>query len=188
MEELFQEVQSAFAVLSDPHERRWYDLHREAILTGKLAQENKSGPPASVAEPPAADLTPFFSASAFEGFGTASARGFYTIFAAIFREIAAEESELLAAPDVSDATAAADSTAPTRPPPFGDAASPWAECDAFYSHWQVFETRRTYAAEDRHSAQQLERANKQRRKAMERENHKLRSEARRKRQVGTHAL
>jgi curved DNA-binding protein CbpA len=32
---MFQEIQHAYAVLSDPHERRWYDDHREDILRGK---------------------------------------------------------------------------------------------------------------------------------------------------------
>lgn len=31
---LFAEVQQAYEVLSDPHERAWYDSHREAILRG----------------------------------------------------------------------------------------------------------------------------------------------------------
>lgn len=30
----FQEIQSAYEVLSDPHERKWYDDHREQILRG----------------------------------------------------------------------------------------------------------------------------------------------------------
>jgi DnaJ family protein A protein 5 len=31
---LFQECQGAYSVLSDPHERQWYDDHREQILKG----------------------------------------------------------------------------------------------------------------------------------------------------------
>lgn len=30
----FQLLRAAFAVLSDPHERQWYDDHRDAILRG----------------------------------------------------------------------------------------------------------------------------------------------------------
>ena len=30
----FQLIQAAYAVLSDPQERAWYDDHREAILRG----------------------------------------------------------------------------------------------------------------------------------------------------------
>ena len=32
--ERFKEIQSAYAVLSDKHERSWYDQHRESILRG----------------------------------------------------------------------------------------------------------------------------------------------------------
>jgi curved DNA-binding protein CbpA len=30
----FQEIQNAYEVLSDPHERKWYDDHRDQILRG----------------------------------------------------------------------------------------------------------------------------------------------------------
>lgn len=30
----FQEIQNAYEVLSDPHEKKWYDDHREQILRG----------------------------------------------------------------------------------------------------------------------------------------------------------
>ncbi|GAB1211087.1 hypothetical protein ATERTT37_000199 [Aspergillus terreus] len=35
--ELFAEVQAAYEVLSDPHERAWYDSHRDAFLGGDSA-------------------------------------------------------------------------------------------------------------------------------------------------------
>ena len=66
----FQAVQAAFAVLGDVLERRWYDMHREAILSGGLEQ---SGPAARAwstmtEEEPETDLMPFFSPAAFSGF------------------------------------------------------------------------------------------------------------------------
>lgn len=30
--EKFKEISTAYAVLSDPHEKKWYDDHRESIL------------------------------------------------------------------------------------------------------------------------------------------------------------
>ena len=33
--EEFQAVQEAYRTLSDPHERQWYDDHRDQILSGK---------------------------------------------------------------------------------------------------------------------------------------------------------
>ena len=39
----FKEVQAAYATLSDPQERAWYDLHREAIMQGAGPRE-ETGP------------------------------------------------------------------------------------------------------------------------------------------------
>ncbi|KAF4520178.1 hypothetical protein B566_EDAN003890 [Ephemera danica] len=39
--EQFQLIQQAFEVLSDPHERAWYDDHREAILKGGFDDDKK---------------------------------------------------------------------------------------------------------------------------------------------------
>lgn len=35
----FQEIQAAYEVLSDPHEKKWYDDHREQILRGDDGDE-----------------------------------------------------------------------------------------------------------------------------------------------------
>lgn len=34
--EKFREIQQAYDVLIDPHERAWYDRHREEILRGGI--------------------------------------------------------------------------------------------------------------------------------------------------------
>jgi hypothetical protein len=127
------------------------------------------------------DLSAFISPEAFDGFDAASARSFYAVYANVFDELAAEEL------DVQRCTRApVDDDRP--PPPFGDASSEWAAVSAFYVYWEAFRTCRTYASERRYDAHQLERANKQRRKTMERENAKLTVDARRRRDEGVHAL
>ena len=181
----FQELSAAYAVLSAPLERRSYDQHREAILVGlhgkaltDPAERSENDEPP---EPPAIDLSAFLSPEAFDGFDAASARSFYAVYANVFDELAAEEL------DVHLCTRApADDDRP--PPPFGGASSEWATVSAFYVYWEAFRTCRTYASERRYGAQQLERANKQRRKTMERENARLTADARRRRDEGVHAL
>ena len=177
----FQEVQAAYAVLSDGQERHFYDLNREAILREFPSQMAEAAAAANpkAAEPPPMELFGFFSSAAYAGF-KAGPRGFYDIYSNVFDELAAEERDLLKGGDGASEW--------TAPPRFGDAASDWAVPKAFYAHWAAFRTGRTYASEDRHSALQLERANKQRRKAMDRENHKLRAEARRQRDECVRAL
>ena len=64
--ERFKEIQAAYAVLGDPHERRWYDSHREAILRGGDGTRNDDE---SDDEEPDINLWSFFSSSAFSGFG-----------------------------------------------------------------------------------------------------------------------
>ena len=66
--ERFKEIQSAYAVLSDKHERSWYDQHRESILRGGRGVGGGGGDE-SDEEEGGTDLWPLFSSSAFEGFG-----------------------------------------------------------------------------------------------------------------------
>ena len=41
--ERFKELQSSYAVLSDPQERAWYDAHRDAILRGHSGVSGSGG-------------------------------------------------------------------------------------------------------------------------------------------------
>ena len=74
----FKEVQAAYATLSDPQERAWYDLHREVIMQGAGPREETG---AGREEEPGVSLWPFFSAECYSGFGDESG-GFYRVCAA----------------------------------------------------------------------------------------------------------
>ena len=78
--EKFKEIQNAYAVLSDPQERAWYDQHREAILQGSGPSEEAGG---AVEEEPGVSLWAFFSAGCYRGFG-ADSGGFYRVCALRF--------------------------------------------------------------------------------------------------------
>lgn len=82
----FQLVQAAYAVLSDPQERAWYDGHREAILRGfsGVARDGEEAFEEGV------DVYAYFSASAWSGYG-AGGGSFYAVFAELFERIAADE-------------------------------------------------------------------------------------------------
>lgn len=73
--ETFKQIQSAYAVLSDPHERSWYDAHRDAILRGKSGVRGEEDED----DDPVSNLWAFFSASAYSGFGDDEG-GFYAVY------------------------------------------------------------------------------------------------------------
>ena len=87
--EKFKEIQNAYAVLSDKHERSWYDQHRESILRGGRGVGGGGGDD-SDEEEGGIDLWPLFSSAAFEGFGDGKG-GFYAVYAEAFRTLDQEE-------------------------------------------------------------------------------------------------
>ena len=78
----FKDVQAAYATLSDPQERAWYDLHRDAIMQGSGPREEAG---AGREEEPGVCLWDFFSADCYRGFGDDSG-GFYRVYAACLDE------------------------------------------------------------------------------------------------------
>ena len=177
----FQRIRAAYSLLSDPHERRWYDLHRDEILSGCAPLSGgaaaATGAQPVEAEEPAMDLWPYFSSSFLsvhigeegseceEGSGGEEGR-FFSIYRAVFDELAAEElllqqrrgGEVLHFPRL------------------GGASSNWEEVESFYAAWSAFSTARSGASAEKHDIARA--VNKQRRKVQERENLTSRAEAR----------
>jgi|TARA_B110000196_G_scaffold288777_1_gene273962 DnaJ family protein A protein 5 len=114
--ERFKEIQSAYAVLSDKHERSWYDQHRESILRGGRGVGGGGGDE-SDEEEGGIDLWPLFSSSAFEGFGGGKS-GFYAVYAEAFHTLDQEEAGVR--------ESAGDYTTRPAAATFGDATSEWA--------------------------------------------------------------
>ena len=85
--ETFKQIQNAYAVLSDPHERSWYDAHREAILRGKSGTRDEQE---DDDDDPVSNLWAFFSTSAYSGFGD-DEEGFYTVYDKVFMDLDEEE-------------------------------------------------------------------------------------------------
>jgi len=73
----FQEIQAAFSVLTDPHERQWYDDHRESILRGGDGTDSKDACEINI--------WPYFSTNAYQGFEGEG--GFYAVFSKLFQEL-----------------------------------------------------------------------------------------------------
>lgn len=76
---VFKQIQEAYKVLTDPHERAWYDSHREQILRGADGSEDDT-------DPDALHLFAFFTTNVFSGFGDDEG-GFYQVYSRVFEEV-----------------------------------------------------------------------------------------------------
>lgn len=147
---IFQEIQNAYEILSDPQEKQWYDDHREQILRGNDDDSEDVDYVVNVWK--------YFNSGVYSGYGT-DAKSFYNVYDAAFKEIFFEE-QLDEAPD------------------FGTKESSISQVLAFYDFWQSFVSTRTFTWCDEYNT--TEAPNRQIRRAMERENKKLRDAAKRK--------
>ena len=119
--EKFKDIQNAYAVLSDPQERSWYDGHKNQILGDSDEEEDDEGSSGP-------NLFPFFTSTCYEGFGT-DAKGFYKVYAGVFAELDAEEERSEDAGVYHDAA-----------PWFGAAGAELESVGLFYRHWENFVT------------------------------------------------
>lgn len=157
--EQFQLVQQAWEILSDPHERAWYDNHREAILKGGIGEDYKDD---------SINLFPYFSLSCFKDYGDGE-KGFYTVYRNVFEQLAAEDAEF-----AKDGKSDEEEVVPG----FGDSQSPYEDVvHDFYAYWQSYSTKRSYAWLDPYDIREMR--NRRILRLAEKENKKVRDKARR---------
>jgi len=157
--EQFQLVQQAWEILNDPHERAWYDNHREAILKGGIGEDYKDD---------SINLFPYFSLSCFKGYGD-DEKGFFTVYRNVFEQLAEEDAEFTK-----------DSESNEEIPSFGDSQSPYENMVGdFYAYWQSYTTKRSYVWLDPYDIREMR--NRRILRLAEKENKKVRDKARRER-------
>uniref|UniRef100_H0WIN7 DnaJ homolog subfamily C member 21 n=2 Tax=Otolemur garnettii TaxID=30611 RepID=H0WIN7_OTOGA len=145
----------AYDVLSDPQERAWYDNHREALLKGGLDGEYQDD---------SLDLLHYFTVTCYSGYGD-DEKGFYTVYRNVFEMIAKEELESILEEDVEDF------------PTFGDSQSDYdTVVHPFYAYWQSFCTQKNFSWKEEYDTRHA--SNRWEKRAMEKENKKIRDKAR----------
>ncbi|KAF2399974.1 DnaJ-domain-containing protein [Trichodelitschia bisporula] len=167
---LFAAVQTAYEVLSDPHERAWYDDHEDAILGG---EDETAAPNASAAEHGGAarGMTAAEVSRVMGLFGrkvafTDAPDGFFGFLQSTFERLAHEE-ELASRTSTDE---------PVDYPPFGHAADTYEDvARPFYSAWAGFGTRKSFAWADKYRPSAAN--DRRERRMVEKENARLRAAA-----------
>ncbi|EFN88398.1 dnaJ homolog subfamily C member 21 [Harpegnathos saltator] len=154
----FQRIKQAWDVLGDPHERTWYDNHREAILKGTTEDYKDDS----------INLFSYFTTMCFEGYGD-DENGFYTVYRKVFEKLVEEDAEFTR-----------DSESEEEMPGFGNSQSSYEEVvHNFYAYWQSYSTKRSFAWLNPYDLRNA--ANRRVFRLAEKENRKVRDKARRER-------
>ena len=167
--EKFKEIQNAYAVLSDPNERKWYDGHKAQILRGDSESDDEQQPGDFGAGRPkyqAPTFDKYCSTSCYKGFGN-GAGGFYATYRGVFAQVDEEEE---AEEDVGSYHRAF--------PQFGDSALDHDAVGTFYREWAEFVTKREFTEADKYDIRQA--PDRWVKRKMESENKKARTKAKKK--------
>ncbi|GMF12365.1 unnamed protein product [Phytophthora lilii] len=146
--EQFQTIQNAYEVLSDPHEKKWYDEHREQILRGGDGNDEDEGEDEL-------NLFRYFSASVTK----CDADGVWGGCVQI------DELDM----------EGGDGSRSEPAPGLGNGATTMDDVNYFYQHWKSYTTQRSFAWVDEYKT--TDAPTRLVRRAMEKENKKLRDAA-----------
>ena len=161
---LFAEVQSAHAVLSDPHERAWYDSHRTAILRDE-AEPCEERFEHNLRVTTTEDILRMFAKFDNRNDFSDSASGFYSILRGTFDTLAREE-ELTREREGLDSV---------KYSSFGRADDDYEVIvKPFYADWSGFTTSKSFSWKDRYRL--FDAPDRRVRRMMERENKRFREE------------
>ena len=160
---LFAEVQAAYEVLSDPQERAWYDSHREAILRGGDGAQQEFDH--NVRMTAASDLVRLLASLNGKVSASGPTNDFYSMLQNTFSTLAQEEA-LACEWEDSDTV---------DYPGFGRPDDSWdLVVRPFYAAWSGFSTRKSFAWKDIYRSPDA--PDRRMRRAMEKENSRLRDE------------
>lgn len=175
----FQSILKAYETLSDSRERDWYDRHKDQILSGGDDDDSEK----------CLNLFQYFSSSCYTEYND-SPEGFYTVYAKVFDTIAEEESQ---ARNQNNSNSKRNKKAKQREPDdidfpaFGKSDSDYEDIvRPFYAFWSSFCTSLTFDHLDKYNTTEAE--NRRILKAMERENKRVKDQAKKERNANVRNL
>lgn len=174
----FQGILKAYETLSDSRERDWYDRHKDQILSGGDDDESEK----------CLNLFQYFSSSCYSNFDD-SDDGFYTIYREVFKTIAEEEKQARAQSCIRSKNNRHDkkSSQDEEYHTFGKSDSDYEEVvRPFYAFWSSFCTCMTFDHLDKYNTTEAE--NRRILRAMEKENKKIKEQARKERNTNVRNL
>lgn len=158
-------MQHAYSVLSDDHERAWYDAHRSQILRGHDPAASGADAQPEAADATGVDLFACFSSAAYRGFADGPG-GFYAVYADVFDRLWQEEVDEMARQGQRVPASAA----------FGGMNADWDAVRAFYTRWDAFSSVKSFAFADKWNLGEA--PNREVRRLMEKDNKKARAAVR----------
>ncbi|KAG0002720.1 hypothetical protein BGZ65_002384 [Modicella reniformis] len=177
----FALIADAYEVLSDPQERAWYDSHRDAILRGDDKLDQTEG----AAGTTSSDLMRYFSSSVYKEFKDDNT-GFFAIYRNIFEKLAQEEAEAVAITkdqyeESSGGGGGGGGGVKLHYPSFGCSTTAYdsnsdSDVKQFYNAWLTFSSQKSFSWCDKFRLSEA--LDRRMRRAMEKENKKLRDVAR----------
>ncbi|XP_027195321.2 dnaJ homolog subfamily C member 21-like [Dermatophagoides pteronyssinus] len=158
---IFNRIQEAYEILSDPEKRNWYDNHRDVFHKDLV----------DVSEYEIDEK--YFQPNCYNGYNDDD-NGFYTVYRKLFEDIIAQEIRFY------------DDPKDFEYPTFGDSNSDLKSVKYFYDIWQSFKTVISFNQLDKYDIRQA--PNRRFGRFMERENEKIREQARKQRNLNIQKL
>ena len=161
----FAEIQSAYEILSDPHERAWYDSHRDAILRDDQSAEAGEYEN-NVRLTSVEDIVRIFRKFGGSTQCSDASSGFFSVLRETFDSLAREEDLICQWEDLD----------PIPWPSFGAQHDDYETIVRhFYVKWTGFATQKTFSWKEKYKSSDA--PDRRIRRLMEKENKRLREEA-----------